>query len=126
MRDRRGERGMAVPWALLLLIVASGLTAILLERGRGLSAATQHEREDLRAFFAAEGALAYTRHLLASDASFPGETIRVGECDVEISVAQTERGHWTVTAVTRPGSVRIEAVYRRAAGLPELVSWRRR
>ena len=138
MRGRHGERGMAMPWTMMLLLMAAALSAVLLERGRGLVAATSHDETSLRALYAAEGGLAFARHNLALETGYAGETIRVGACEVDIAVtrvdaaaqesaegvAKAARG-WNVVVIARPGSVRLEATYRRVAGVPELVSWRR-
>lgn len=122
MSGRHGEKGMAMPWAMLLLLMAAALTAVLLERGRGLAAATDHDDASLRGLYAAEGGLAFARHNLAGDDDYAGETIRVGACEVEVVVTRAGDG-WRVVSVARPGSVRLEATLRGAEGLPDVVSW---
>lgn len=122
MSGRHGERGMAMPWAMLLLLMAAALTAVLLERGRGLAAATDHDDASLRGFYAAEGGLAFARHNLARDGDYEGETIRVGACEVEVAVTRSDGG-WHVVSVARPGSVRLEVSLRGAEGLPEVAAW---
>lgn len=126
MKGRHGERGMALPWAMMLLVMAAALSAVLLERGRGLAAATDHDGAALRALYAAEGGLAYARHNLALDPAYEGGTIRVGACEVDVAVTGTDGG-WRVTATARPGSVRLEAGLRATDdGLPAVVSWSER
>jgi type II secretory pathway component PulK len=122
MRERHGEKGMAMPWAMMLLLLAAALSAVLLERGRGLAAATDHDDTSLRAFYAAEGGLAYARHNLALDRDYEGETIRVGPCEVDVAVTKADDG-WHVVSVARPGSVRLEVSLRGADGLPAIASW---
>ena len=139
MRERHGERGMALPWAMMLLLMAAALSAVLLERGRGLAAATEHDDTSLRALYAAEGGLAYARHNLAFDTGYAGETIRVGACEVDVAVTRVDVAAqeaaeggvktgegWNVVVVARPGSVRLEARLRGTDALPAIVSWSER
>ncbi|MHC4164111.1 MAG: hypothetical protein ACYSUM_18460 [Planctomycetota bacterium] len=125
MRERHGEKGMALPWAMMLLLMAAALSAVLLERGRGLAAATDHDDTSLRAFYAAEGGLAFARHNLALDTGYAGETIRVGGCEVDVAVTKADEG-WNVVVCARPGSVRLEARLRGTDALPAIVSWSER
>jgi len=118
----RDERGSALVWALMLLVLASALGATLLERGRAVAAATEHDRTTLRGFFAAEGGLAFARHALARDPAYHGGTVRVGECDVAVTVQPRGRA-WDVTAVA--DGVRLVALFRDVPGtLPPMVEWR--
>lgn len=125
MKGRHGERGMALPFAMMLLVMAAGLSAVLLERGRGLAAATDHDDASLRALYAAEGGLAYARHNLALDPDYEGGTIRVGACDVGMTVTKAAEG-WDVAVTARPGSVRLEVRLRGTDALPTVVSWSER
>jgi len=139
MRGRHGERGMAMPWAMMLLLMAAALSAVLLERGRGLAAATSHDETSLRALYAAEGGLAFARHNLALDTDYAGETIRVGACEVDVAVTRTDVADkgaaaggaaavegWDVVVTARPGSMRLEARLRGTDALPAIVSWSER
>ena len=125
MRDRHGERGMALPWTMMLLVMAAALSAVLLERGRGLAAATDHDGASLRALYAAEGGLAFARHNLALDPDYAGEMIRVGACEVDVTVTKAAE-HWNVVVTARPGSVRLEVRLRGTDALPAIVSWSER
>lgn len=122
MTGRHGERGMALPWAMMLLVVAAALSAVLLERGRGLAAATEHDAASLGALYAAEGGLAFARHNLACDPEWTGGRVRVGACEVEVSVTRSGSG-WRVAVSARPGSVRLDVRLRARDGLPSVVSW---
>jgi hypothetical protein len=115
---------MALPWAMMLLVMASALSAVLLERGRGLAGATRHDGDSLRALYAAEGGLALARHTLAVSPDYEGGRVRVGACEVRIRVTRQDDG-WTVTTLARPGGVRLDAVLRLDA-LPRVTSWRER
>lgn len=84
MRDR--ERGSALIWALVLLFFAASLSALLLERGRTVDAASKTDIAALKARYAAEGGLSVARHRLATDPGYAGETLRVGECEVAVRV----------------------------------------
>ena len=125
MRERHGERGMALPWAMMLLVTAAALSAVLLERGRGLAAATDHDDTSLRALYAAEGGLAFARHNLALDTGYEGETIRVGGCEVDVAVTKADEG-WNVAVTARPGSVRLEVRLGGTVALPAIISWSER
>jgi len=125
MRARHRERGMAMPWAMMLLVMAAALSAVLLERGRGLAAATDHDGASLRALYAAEGGLAFARHNLALDPDYAGGTIRVGACEVAVAVTKAAE-HWNVAVTARPGSVRLEVRLRGTDALPAIVSWSER
>lgn len=119
---RGGERGTAMILAMVVLGMAASLGVILLERSRGVEAATRHDRTELQALYAAEGGLAHARHALARDESYAGETIRVGGFDVAIEVDANADG-WT--AVARVTGVRIDATLKHnAAGLPVVGDWR--
>jgi len=119
---RRGERGNALVFALLILLMASALGAAVLERGRGLDAATKHDRTDLAAFYAAEGGIAHARHALARDPAWSGATLRIGTCDVAVTVARAEDGAVHVASVARPGGCRVDVTLRDG----RVVTWRRR
>jgi hypothetical protein len=116
---------MAMPWAMLLLLMAAALSAVLLERGRGLAAETSRDDASVRALYAAEGGLAFARHILTRDPDYAGGTIRVGACAVEIVVTKAD-DVWSVAVTARPGSVRLAVRLRGAEGLPAIVSWAER
>lgn len=98
MRDR--ERGAALIWALVLLFFAASLSALLLERGRTVDAATRTDLATQKALYAAEGGIALARQRLAADPAYPGGTVRVGECDVTIRVERKKAG-WLIHATGR-------------------------
>jgi type II secretory pathway component PulK len=116
---RRRERGTALVWALVLLGFAAALSALLLERGRTVDAATKTDLATLKARYAAEGGLAIARRRLAADPSYAGGTVRVGECDVTTRVERTESG-WRVVASTEPGGATLNVALSAAEGLPRV------
>jgi type II secretory pathway component PulK len=118
---RRDERGSALVFALLILLMASALGAAVLERGRGLAAATKHDRTDLAAFYAAEGGIAHARHALARDPAWSGATLRIGTCDVAVTVARAG-DTLRVAAVARPGGCLLDVTLRDG----RVVTWRQR
>ncbi len=119
----RRERGTALVWALVLLGFAAALSALLLERGRGVDAATKTDLATLKARYAAEGGLAIARRRLAADPSYAGETVRVGECEVTVRV-ERQKGGWLVAAAAEPGMATLKATLRASSGLPKVASRR--
>lgn len=105
-RDR--ERGAALIWALVLLLFAAALSALLLERGRGVDAEAKTDLASLKARYAAEGGVEIARHRLAKDPSYAGGTVRVGERDVVVRVERSGGG-WDVTASAQPGGLTVRA-----------------
>jgi len=112
MRDRSRERGVALIWALALLFFAASLSAVLLERGRAVDAASQTDTASLKALYAAEGGIALGRWRLAQDPAYAGETVRVGECDVTVRV-EPRAGGWFIEAQAQPGGTTVNATLRR-------------
>jgi type II secretory pathway component PulK len=117
MRQRKRERGVALIWALVLLFFAASLSALLLERGRTVDAASKTDLAALQARYAAEGGIALARHRLATEPTYAGETVRVGEYDVTITVAPREGG-WLVRSAA--GAATVAAALRAAPGLPAI------
>lgn len=118
---RRRERGTALVWALVLLGFAAALSALLLERGRGVDAATKTDLATLKARYAAEGGLAIVRRRLAADPSYAGGTVRVGECDVTVHVERRGDG-WLVEARAEPGGATVGALLQAGGALPAIKS----
>jgi len=114
-RDR--ERGAALIWALVLLLFAAALSVVLLERGRGVDTAAKTDLVTLKARYAAEGGVEFARHRLATDPSYAGGTVRVGECDVTVQVERRSRG-WLVRS--RAGAAAVDVTLRAAPGLPAI------
>lgn len=118
------ERGAALIWAMLVLLLVGSTSAILWERSRTVLASAAFDRTRARAFAAAEGALAHARHALATDPDFAGATVDVGGIAATSKVERTATG-WHVLATAAPG-VRIEATLAPANGLPAVVEWSER
>jgi type II secretory pathway component PulK len=114
---KQREKGFALVWALVLLGFAASLSALLLERGRATDLASKTDTVALKALYAAEGGLALARQRLSLDASYAGETLRVGECDVTVRV-QPRDGGWVVRSCA--GGTAVEATLRAAPGLPAI------
>ncbi|MEM7202044.1 MAG: PilX N-terminal domain-containing pilus assembly protein [Planctomycetota bacterium] len=124
------ESGAALILALLVLVVLGTVTTLSIERAGLLARSDVHQRERLRALFAAEGGVAQARHALALDPDYSGARLRIDTCDVEIEVTSraTDPRQWTVRSVGRhPGAkgltYSIETVLRDGPGLPAVVSW---
>ena len=103
MRDRRSERGFALIWAMVLLVVVSALSSLVLSREMDLRASTTADADALRAHYAAEGGLAYAKSALRRDPGFKVATLRVGTCDVNIHVEKSGR----IVSVAASGDVRV-------------------
>ena len=91
------ERGSMMVWAMLLVVVFAGAGATMLARGQILARETRHDMATLREFYAAEGGRASARHRLARDPDFAAATIRVGACDVTVTVTGGK-----ISVVVRP------------------------
>lgn len=87
MRDRRRERGAALVWALLLLFLAASLGMALLERGRAVDGAAKADAEALKRHYAVEGAHVLARVRLARNPAYEGGTVRVGDHEIDVRVA---------------------------------------
>ena len=98
------ERGFIMVWAMLLVVVFAGASVTMLARGQILAREMRHDTATLRAMYAAEGGVAYARHKLARDPGFAGATIRVGACDVAVTVAGGK-----ISVVVRPQEYRLDA-----------------
>ena len=117
---RQREKGFALVWALVLLVFAGALSALLLERGRATDQASKSDTASLKALYAAEGGLALARHRLARDPGYAGETLRVAECEVTVTVEGREGG-WLVRS--RSGGTTVEAALRETPGLPAVEAY---
>ncbi|HEX5136205.1 MAG TPA: hypothetical protein VFY93_04475 [Planctomycetota bacterium] len=124
-RARDRERGAALVWALVLLLFAAALSALLLERGRGVDTAARTDLATLKARYAAEGGVAIARHRLATDPTYAGGAMRVGECDVVVRVERSDAG-WRVTAAAQPGGSVVDVSVGAAPDLPRIESRRTR
>jgi len=117
------ERGAALIYAMLLVVVVAAGSALLFTRGQTMRRDAQTGAMRDAAFHAAEGGLAHARYELAKDAAFAGTSIEIGECRVISKVAREEDG-WRVVVTANPGSGRVEAKLRRGEGLPIIESWK--
>ena len=100
----KGQRGNALIMALVTLALAASVSALVLERGAGLAAATEADLTELRAYYAAEGALVEARYRLAREATWNGGVIEIDSVWVTVTVEERR-----LVAVAAPGSVRMEA-----------------
>jgi len=103
MSARRSERGFALIWAMVLLVLVTALSSLVLSREMDLRASTTTDAATLRAHYAAEGGLAYARNALRRDPGFEEATLRVGTCDVSIHVEKSGR----IVSVAVSGGVRL-------------------
>jgi type II secretory pathway component PulK len=103
MSARRSERGFALVWAMVLLVLVSALSSLVLSREMDLRASTTADAHALRAHYAAEGGLAHARHALRRDPGFRTATLRVGTCDVSVRVERSGR----IVSVAVSGDVRL-------------------
>jgi len=127
MSGRRGERGMAMIWAMLLLMAFSAFSVAVLQRGERLDLDAQRDREATSAFHAAQGGLAYARVLVSYNLAETGKTTReIGGHRVEVIVEPTVQG-WKVSSRAVPGNVMVRAVLTRRAGndLLDVTDWER-
>lgn len=118
------ERGAALIWAMIVLLLVGSTSAILLERSRTALGSAAFDRARTRAFEAAEGGLAHARHALAANPDFAGATVDVGGIAAASKVERTSTG-WYVVVTAVPG-VRIEATLAPASGLPAVTTWSER
>ncbi|MHC4223410.1 MAG: hypothetical protein ACYSX0_07710 [Planctomycetota bacterium] len=91
MSARRSERGFALIWAMVLLVLVGALSSLVLSREMDLRASTRTDADTLRAHYAAEGGLAYARNALRRDPGFERATLNVGACDVSVRVEKSGR-----------------------------------
>ena len=103
MRARGSERGFALIWAMVLLVLVSALSSLVLSREMDLRASTTTDADTLRAHYAAEGGLAYARSALRRDPGFEVASLKVGTCDVSIHVEESGR----IVSVAVSGDVRV-------------------
>ena len=118
----RCQRGFALLWAMFLVIAVDSLSFLVLERDRTMRRDGATDGAALSAFHAAEGGLAHARHVLRSEPTWRGGTLRIGRCDVQVEVEAQAEG-WRVCCAAEPGAGRIEADLQRAAGLPRIAAW---
>ncbi|MHC4933112.1 MAG: hypothetical protein ACYTGV_13080 [Planctomycetota bacterium] len=103
MSGRRNERGFALIWALVLLVVVSALSSLVISREMDLRASTTADADTLRAHYAAEGGLAHARSALRRDPDFRVATLKVGTCEVRVHVEESGR----IVSVAASGDVRV-------------------
>ncbi len=119
----RTERGSAMIWAMLLVVVVGSASAVLFTRSRTMrQAATTDVTRDASSQ-AAEGGLAHARHALATNPGFSGAKIEVGKCHVTSQVTRIDNG-WRVVVTARPGGGRVEATLGESDGLPVVRDWK--
>jgi hypothetical protein len=104
----RGERGLALMHALLLVALVMMTVGAMLSRTEVLVRGTMLERGELGALYAAEGGLARARHELRRDGGFAGGEFQLGQCDVIVAVRKVRDGQWAITAtgISYPGGRR--------------------
>ena len=127
MRRRAGERGMAMIWAMLLLVAFSAFSVAVLQRGQRIDLESRRDLERTRAFHAAQGGLAWARIEISRDLFCPEKNTReIGGCRVEVTVEATVRG-WQVRSRAVPGEVVVSALLTRRPGkrLIDLTDWQR-
>ena len=127
MRGRGGERGMAMIWAMLLLLAFSAFSVSVLQRGQRVDLEAKRDFERKCAFYAAQGGLAWARIEVSGDLACSGKnTHEIGQCRVEVTVEPTVGG-WKVQSRAMPGNVILSAVLTRRAGSEflEMTDWQR-
>ncbi len=125
MRGR--ERGMAMLWAMLLLVAFSAFTVSVLQRGQRIDREAMLDLERKTAFHAAQGGLAWARIEISRNLSCREKnTKEIGSCRVEVTVEATVGG-WQVHSRAMPGNVVVSALLRHRSGsaLPEMTDWQR-
>jgi type II secretory pathway component PulK len=118
-----GQRGSAMIYAMLLVLVLGAASALLFTRGQTMRQEAKTDVMRDASFHAAEGGLAHARHALAKDAGFTGADLQIGRCRVTSSVTRTDSG-WSVLVMAHPGCGRIEAVLAGGEGLPAVREWK--
>ncbi len=111
-------------WAMMLVVGASALSVILLERESTMRREASTDAEALAAVHAVEGGLAHVRHGLARNPDYAGEKLVIGACTVEATVVRREPAGWSVTLVAEPGSKRLAVELMPTKGLPKVVERR--
>jgi len=118
------SRGFSLMWALVLMMVVGGASAVTVSRLTALRGSTLADEADLAAVLAADGAIATARVRLLAEPDWTGGRFDVGAISTSVEVARTAEG-WAVT--TRAGgSVLLQADLAPDAPRPPRVrSWRR-
>ena len=116
---RRRERGMAMVYVAILLVVATVVVGVGADRVIRTFADSSLEQAQVRAVHAADGGLAFARVELARDAGFTGAVVDVDGVSVEVVVTPQDGG-WTVTTSARQGTTRGEIVRHVDATLGEV------
>ena len=101
--SRHGERGFAMVWAMVLLVLVGALSTLVLSREQDLRRSTKTDADTLRAHYAAEGGLAHAKSALRRDPDFETATLQVGTCEVRVHVEPTGR----IVSVAASGDVRV-------------------
>ena len=103
MRGRGGERGMAMIWAMLLLLAFSAFSVSVLQRGQRVDLEAKRDFERKCAFYAAQGGLAWARIEVSGDLACSGKnTHEIGQCRVEAAKRKTVRMWGAVCSDTNP------------------------
>ena len=116
------ERGFALIWAMVLVVLLSAMSFILFTRSSTLLAESGTNRVRTQSFWAAEGGLEATRHALAADPEFAGGTVEVGSFRAISTVTRTDAG-WKVEVRATPGGARLSADLLAGEGLPRIGHW---
>jgi type II secretory pathway component PulK len=127
MSGRRRERGMAMIWAMLLLVAFSAFSVSVLQRGQRIDLEAKRDLESKRAFHAAQGGLAWARIEISRNLSCREKnTSEIGGCRVEVTVEPTVGG-WQVRSRAMPGNAVVSALltHRSGSELPEMTDWQR-
>ena len=127
MSGRGSERGMAMIWAMLLLVAFGAFSVSVLQRGQKIDLEAKRDLERKRAFHAAQGGLAWARFEISRDPFRSGKsTLELGGCRVEVTV-EPKVGGWQVVSRATPGDAILSALVTRPTGdrLLELTDWQR-
>lgn len=94
----RGERGLALVHALLLVMLVMMTVGAMLSRTQLVVSGTLAERGELQALYAAQAGLARARHALRRDANFGGDRYRLDHCAVTVVVRKVRDGQWEIVS----------------------------
>jgi hypothetical protein len=120
----RSSRGFSVIWALALMAVVGGASAVTVTRLTALRGSTIADEADVRAVLAADGAIATARVALLARPAWSGGRLPVGGIPVTAEVVRSTNG-WTVTG-RAGGAVVLQAdLVPDAPRPPRVVFWRR-
>ena len=135
MRARRaeGDRGFALLWIVLLLLVVSVAGTVLVTASLRLRTDSEQSGARIAAFHAAQGGIERARWAVSRDAGYTGETLDVGGVEVRVHVNLSDAGRVRVEAtapirgdlsVTRAFEARL--VPDGGGGLLRAIDWRER